>query len=249
MPRILPCIAASRRSRASTRPMSGKAEAASPTKRNPREFLAIDQDFAAVRGVLIHDVVNGFTRGERRGQVFGARRADFFDHMNELRSEFTDRSELLFIHAGCVVALRRRTAVGHFLPLYLRLWREEHALLLRELSLRWLVSACDTLADHGATPTQRAVALNGAVIANLAKLAETERRRDPPGGGAPRRGTELFDGMTVFKRGGDMIDNLFRRVARIAELDEVAGPILLEVAGRVRALDTVVRRLAEPEAG
>ena len=124
--------------------------------------------------------------------MFGGRRPDFFEHVNELRSEFAGRSELLVLHAAFVVALRRRIAAGHFLPLYLRLWREESGFLRRELSLRWLVSACDTLADHGVTPTQRAVALNGTVLANLAKLAETERRLSPladePSSGRKRSG-------------------------------------------------------------
>jgi len=213
-------------------------------RRDPRDFAASDMDFAALRDRVVGAVENAFTRGERRRAVFGGRCADFFEHMNELRSEFVGRSELLALHAGFVVALRRKLAVAHFLPLYLRLWREEREFLRQELSLRWLVSACDTLADFGETPAQRAVALNGTVLANLTKLAETERRLMPAGDGPPgRRGVELFDGMTVFKPGGDMIDNLFRRIARIAALDDVAGPILDEVAMRLRQHDTVVRRL------
>ncbi|MEO3474418.1 hypothetical protein AAFN86_21300 [Roseomonas sp. CAU 1739] len=228
---------------------AGRGGAVRAAKRDPRDYAAAGMDFAALRDATVDGIDNAFTRGERRRPVFGGRRPDFFDHVNELRSEFAGRSELLVLHAGFVVALRRRVAVAHFLPLYQRLWLEEGAFLLRELSLRWLVSACDTLADHG-TPTQRAVALNGTVLANLAKLAETERRlagpSDPQG---PRgRSAELFDGMTVFKPGGDMIDNLFARIARIAGLDEVAGPILREVADRVRRLDTVVRRLDRPAA-
>lgn len=235
--------------------MSGRSDGAPRAKRDPREFLPFDQDFAILRETLVRDVVNGFTRGERRGKVFGARRPDFFEHMNEVRSEFLDRSELLFIHAGCVVALRRRLAVDHFLPLYLRLWREETPFLRRELSLRWLVSACDTLVDRGETPVQRAVALSGSLLANTMKLAETERLRHGPWGddaAALRQRSSagnLFDGMTTFRPGGDMVDNLFRRLDQVAALDDVAGPILQEVAQRVRQADTVVRRLAGPPAG
>ncbi len=215
--------------------------AAQPSRRDPRDYAAADMDFAPLREVMVGEPDNGFTRGERRKPVFGGRRPDFFDHANELRSEFTGRSELLALHAGIVVALRRRIASDHFLPLYLRLWEQEGAFLRAELSLRWLVSACDTLADHGVTPAQRAVALNGTVLANLAKLAETERRGTRPAGGRAG-GSELFDGMTVFKPGGDMVKNLFRRIEAVAELDDVAGPILKEIAARLRRLDTVVRR-------
>lgn len=235
--------------------MPGRPDGPSRPKRDPREFLPIDQDFATLRATIVREVENDFTRGERRGKVFGARRPDFFEHMNELRSEFLDRSELLFIHAGCVVALRRRLAVDHFLPLYLRLWRQEGAFLRRELSLRWLVSACDTLVDRGEAPVQRAVALSGSLLANTMKLAETERLRHGAAGddaAAPRQRSsegELFDGMTTFRPGGDMVDNLFRRLDQVAALDDVAGPILQEVARRVRQADTVVRRLAGPPAG
>jgi hypothetical protein len=233
--------------------VSGRPDGPPRAKRDPREFLPLDQDFATLRETPVREVVNDFTRGERRGKVFGARRPDFFEHMNELRSEFLDRSELLFIHAGCVVALRRRLAVDHFLPLYLRLWREERPFLLRELSLRWLVSACDTLVDRGETPLQRAIALSGSLLANSMKLAETERLRSRAADDAtevprPRRPAgDLFDGMTTFRPGGDMVDNLFRRLAQVAALDDVAGPILREVARRVRRADTVMRRLAGPD--
>ena len=143
----------------------------------PAHFLPFDQDFAVLREALVSEVVNAFTRGERRGKVFGARRPDFFEHMNELRSEFLDRSELLFIHAGCVVALRT-TPRGRPFPATLSAPMAEGAgFLLHELSLRWLVSACDTLIDHGETPLQRAVALSGSLLANTMKLAETERLR------------------------------------------------------------------------
>lgn len=231
----------------------GGSAAARPARRDPRAFAPAGLDFAALRNMAVAAVDNAFTRGERLRPVFAGRRPDFFDHMNELRSEFTGRSELLALHAGFVVALRRRIAVDHFLPLYLRLWREERDLLRRELSLRWLVSACDTLVDHGVTPAQRAVALNGTVLANLAKLAETERRIAPlapvPEGARKGLGAELFDGMTLFRPGRDMIDNLFQRIEQVAGLDDIAGPILAEVAARIRRHDTVVRRLGEPPAG
>jgi hypothetical protein len=224
-----------------------------PARRDPRELAAPGIDFAALRDVPVGPVENSFTRGERLKPVFGGRRPDFFEHMNELRSEFVGRSELLALHAGFVVALRRRIAPDHFLPLYLRLWREEGAFLRQALSLRWLVSACDTLADHGATPAQRAVALNGTVLANLTKLAETERRLAPPAerppAGRKGPGMELFDGMTLFRPGRDMIDNLFHRIDQVASLDDIAGPILVEVAARIRRHDTVVRRLGEAPAG
>jgi hypothetical protein len=223
-----------------------------PVKRDPREFLAFEQDFAELRDRIVAAGDNGFTRGERRSRIFGARRPDFFEHMNELRSEFVDRSELLHIHAGCVVALRRRLAPDHFRPLYLRLWRDERPFLLRELSLRWLVSACDSLADAGETPVQRALALSGSLLANSMKLVETERIRLGIGGeeAAPRPPRRprpaMFDGMTMFQPGGDMVENLFRRLDTIAQLDDIAGPILREVAARIRRADTVVRRLAGP---
>jgi len=217
---------------------------------NPDDFLPADVNFATLREKLITKVENSFTRGERRFAEFFGRRSNFFDHMNEIKSEFLGRSELLYAHAGLIVALRRRMYVEHFRPLFFRLWREEGPFLRENLSLRWLVSAADTLIDYGENSAQKALAMAVVLFVNTIKLHETERHIHG------LRNTDLdivyspsgflFDGLTCFSiSDGDMIQNMQRRARSLIEEDDIAGPLLDEVMRRISSAPTVFRRMAD----
>lgn len=217
---------------------------------DPSTFLAADARFDDLRGQVVTDVDNCFTRGERRFAEFFARKADFFEHMNEIRSEFIGRSELLHVHAGLVVALRRRLVVDQFRPLFLRMWREQGDFLRGNLSLRWLVSAADTLIDHGETAAQRALALASVLFVNTVKLYESERHihglRDSQLDVVRSAGGFLFDGLTCFSvSDGDMITNMEGRSRRLLQEDDIAGPLLDEVMRRVSQGPSVFRRFAD----
>jgi hypothetical protein len=220
------------------------------TANDPTSFLSADVRFDQLRERVIGEVDNSFTRGERRFAEFFSRKTDFFEHMNEIRSEFIGRCELLHAHAGLVVALRRRLRIDHFRPLFLRMWREEGDFLRANLSLRWLVSTGDTLVDHGETPGQRALAMACVLFVNTIKLHESERHihglRDVQLDVARSAGGFLFDGLTCFSfSDGDMIANMEGRSRRLVDEDDIAGPLLEEVLRRVAAGPTVFRRLAE----
>jgi hypothetical protein len=223
------------------------------TASDPCSFLPADARFAELRDRVVDGVDNSFTRGERRYAEFFGRKSDFFEHMSEIRSEFIGRSELLYVHSGLVVALRRRLATEHFLPLFFRMWREEGAFLRANLSLRWLISTADTLIDHGESPAQRAVALSSVLLVNTIKLHETERHiyglRDKPMEIAMGPGGFLFDGLTCFSiSDGDMVSNMVARSRRLTDEDDIAGPLLAEVLRRIAEFPTVFRRFAELKA-
>jgi hypothetical protein len=219
-----------------------------------REALALlDQqpfDPGPWRERVIAEVDNGFTRGERARPAFFGRRPDFAEHMNELRSEFIGRSELLFVHAALVVALRRRLAPARHLAAFTALWTHHGDLLARELSLRWLVSACDSFADHAADPARQALALLGSVLVNAVKLHESERHilglRDADLPVVRHPGGILFDGLTCYSvMNGDMIRNMESRIRRLAAGDAVVGPILLAMLDRLAQGPTVFHRMAK----
>jgi hypothetical protein len=220
------------------------------TASDPTSFLPADARFDLIQQCVIDRVDNSFTRGERRYAEFFGRRTDFFEHMNEIRSEFIGRSELLYVHAGLVVLLRRRQQTDHFRPLFLRLWREQGDFLRASLSLRWLVSTGDTLVDHGETAAQRALAMACVLFVNTVKLHESERHiqglRDKELDVKLSPGGFLFDGLTCFSiSDGDMISNMEARSRHLVEEDDIAGPLLAEVMRRVAAGPTVFRRLAD----
>ena len=94
--------------------------------------------------------------------------------------------------------------------------------LVEQLSIRWLVSVADTLADHGA-PTDSAAAIILVTLVNMIKLAESERciMTDPSHNEAKLEkwaeqfAVPLFGGLTWFNpRRGDMPRNLFARIER-----------------------------------
>lgn len=220
------------------------------TSSDPCAFLPTDADFARLRVTVVTSVDNSFTRGERRYAEFFGRKADFFEHMREIRSEFLHRSELLYIHSGLVVALRRRLRTDHFLPLFFRMWREEGDFLRKHLSLRWLISTGDTLIDHGETSTQRSLALASVLFVNTVKLHETERHihdlRNKQLDVTVSPGGFLFDGLTCFSvSDGDMISNMEGRAQTLMSQDDIAGPLLREVMRRISDGPTVFRRMAD----
>src|SRR6266496_2562413 len=74
---------------------------------------------------------------------------DVSDHLAKLRPEFGGQPELCFYNASLIVYIRRSMNLIENVPAFLRLWAEEAEFLTRHLDSRWLLSSCDTFADHG----------------------------------------------------------------------------------------------------
>lgn len=162
-----------------------------------------------------------------KGFLAIGRMPDTEAHLSHLRQEFTGQPVLNFTLATCIVRIRRRESLDANLSLFFALIEHDEAgpFLARHLSLRWLVSICDTLADH-AEPALASAALTLVVLVNLVKLAETERAfvRDPEHDPAKiqslieRHPVPLFGGMILcHPRRGDMPRNLFERIGRRVE--------------------------------
>lgn len=177
-------------------------------------------------------------------------------HTQLLRGEFIGKSELLLYHALLNVQLRRGLDPEASLERFRSLWRDHGDFLLHQLDCRWLVSACDSIADHFPEPEERAAALAASLLVNLIKLHETERRAQgdpsqPPAALAyPWPGRhDLFDGLTAYRIGrGDMIRNLQERVQRVSASVVFAGPILRELLRRMNGNDTVLKRCRDVHA-
>ena len=190
----------------------------------------------------------------RRTKGWPGRWPDLARHFADLRPEFAGSSEAAWLLGRCIVMLRRDIGNDHAAVLFRRLIAEQADVLTDQLSLRWLISVCDTVADlPGATLAERAIAMIGTTAANLVKLAETERRlfhasRPWP----PRRrfaaGHEMFDGLKAFSpTQGDMIDNLQARLAALLDDPKAAAlsvtPFVAEVLMRLTSTETVLGRM------
>jgi hypothetical protein len=167
-------------------------------------------------------------------------------------------TELEFLHARLVMALRRRDPPAAARDLFLRMWHEEGLHLAETLPTRWRVSAAQTFADHGTTETDRKLGAEIALLFGMVKLYETERRFSGLPGWkvfpAPRpQPGPLPLGLEPFGiADGDLAGNLLARIWRRA-LD--AGPSAMALLARVlldeleRSNRTVLRRLAKMRAG
>lgn len=177
------------------------------------------------------------------------RKEDLAEHLEMIRQELSGCSMILFYHAWLIVGIRRQDDVALRERQFFELWKSERDFLLQNLNARWLVSACDTMADVSPDRAERSVALAASLLANTVKLYETERLLASSGESCVSehhigcRPKALFDGMTTFAVGaGDMIRNLIERCARESSWT-ISGAILLELLRRMNALDTVFRRL------
>ncbi len=90
--------------------------------------------------------------------------------------EFVGKTELEFLNAQLIAALRRREQPQTLVDLFHRIWAEESGFLIEKLDLRWKVSSVITFADHGKTPTERELGRGFHVLFGVMKLYEFERQ-------------------------------------------------------------------------
>lgn len=125
--------------------------------------------------------------------------------------------------------------------------------VLEQLDSRWLVSVCDSYADHGDPLSARNALLISAFIAwerlaaTHARWADPQRttmRVDAP---PPATNGPLWDGLvTVHLRRGDTVNNVLIRYARMLAETPVLLAVWRELLARVRAHDSVLAALDRP---
>lgn len=189
--------------------------------------------------------------GGRRGETWAGREANLIRHFRKLQPEFADQSRLAHLLGCTIVVMRRDPDCRSAISLFHEITNGYAAHLASEMKLRWLVSVCDSFADHGQTQAQRAMGLAGSLLANTLKLSETERCiYDVPRPWPPRRrwgkGGPLFDGMiSYWVEKGEMIDQMAARLEAVCDGDPQAGPFTREILRRAHRHNTVYRRLTE----
>jgi len=182
---------------------------------------------------------------------------DISDHIAKLRPEFGGQPELCFFNARLIVHIRRNMDLVENVPAFLGLWAEEAEFLTRHLDSRWLLSSCDTFADHG-SDRQRHAALAISAMFHTVQLVETERLvlRDPDLDPAKYRRlvethragrhVELWGRVKAYAlEDGDSSRFTLQRIARAAATDRALTLILRSLTERALKLDTLFGRLAK----
>ena len=174
------------------------------------------------------------------------------EHFMELRDEFIGQSELCYTHAKIIVLIRRDFKAKNHFTIFEKLWREEKDYLLKNLNMRWLISATDTFADCTDDDTVQSLSIACSCLLNTVKMQESERfitnanscssDKDKMGRLDNEERIPLFDGTSVFKFGtDDTLRNMRWRIDKVAKLN-VTGEILLEIFLRLQQFDTIYKR-------
>jgi hypothetical protein len=173
------------------------------------------------------------------------------EHIRAVREEFIGQPELVFYHAALIVKIRREIDLAETLEAFRGLWELTGSGLLTLLNSRWLVSALDTLADHG-RPEERGAAMAIATFVNMLKLAETEYRlvSQPEYDPAKveqnfRQYPVLWDGIRVFHLPDDnTFANMVQRLRRILASHLLLKLLFETLLNAIVCEDTLPTRLA-----
>jgi hypothetical protein len=149
-----------------------------------------------------------------------------------LQKDLAGQSELALLHALLIAILRRRDPPDGVNRLYFRIWREQGAFLAEHLSMRWMISAATTFADHGETTDQRVLGMGLSIAFDMIKIHDSERRLTGQPGRKPfdrtrgwRRTPLAFDLNAYSLKGGDLDRNMLARLWALSEKDPVIKPL------------------------
>ncbi|EGK15175.1 hypothetical protein [Psychrobacter sanguinis] len=174
---------------------------------------------------------------------------DLSAHLNKVKTEFIDKPEICFYHATLIVLLRRGYKSKETYKEFEKLWETESDFLLSNLSLRWIVSACDTFVDHSPNPLRSAIFLNVSTLINTLKIYETEKFlrgfeaiddiNEKNVEALYLKHLDLYQGLTYFRIGtDDTLRNMRARYEAFKDLDQLATSILLFVFEQIQNSQT-----------
>ena len=176
---------------------------------------------------------------------------DLTAHLENLKHQFIGQSELCFYHATLIVLLRRDYKPKEIFTEFEQLWHTESNYLLDNLSLRWIVSACDTFVDHSANMLRAAILMNITTLMTTLRVYETKQFLQRPSGSNSlplvndnidafyRSDIPLYDGLTYFRVGSDdSLKNMRNRYERFYGSDKLAATMLLSVFDKLQKNDS-----------
>ncbi len=176
------------------------------------------------------------------------RTKDLEGHLDNLKHQFIGQSELCFYHATLVVLLRRGYKLEETFTNFEAIWTTETDYLLHNLSLRWIVSACDTFIDHSADAARTAILLNVITLMNTLKVYETKQflQLTTSAEHTPlltakidqlyRSHLPLYEGLTYFRIGADdTLKHMRSRYESFYSTDKLATTVLLFVFDKLQS--------------
>lgn len=179
---------------------------------------------------------------------------DLDEHMVMLAEELYGKPELELYNNWLIVKIRRKIDLQHHINKFKELWEHESGFLIKSLSLRWLISVCDTIVDTYEDREEVAISIMSTLFINTIKLYETEKwmygiddeEYKVLNDKRPDSSVPLFDGVTAFKiTHGDMVYNLVERIYSQHDPSKVSWQIFMELLRRAHINPTVFKRIAD----
>lgn len=167
---------------------------------------------------------------------------DLEGHLNNLKYQSIGESELCFYHNTLIILMRRKYKIDQTFAEFEKLWAQESEFLLEQLSIRWIVSACDTFIDYAKDSSRVAILMNVITLINTLRAYETKNFLQLPIDSEPLPLLEqktsllyagdipLYNGLTYFRIGtDDSLRNMRKRYTKFYKVDKLATTILLSV--------------------
>lgn len=172
---------------------------------------------------------------------------DLNGHLSKIKKEFIGHSELCYYQATLVVLLRRDYKPEQTFVEFERLWRSETDFLLNNLTLRWIISGCDTFIDHSKNAVQKAVFMNAITMVNTLKVYETKQFLqlgdnhidlpliDSSVNNLYEYHRKLYDGLTYIRIGSDdTLKHMRQRYEKFKDDDKLATIVLLFIFDKLQ---------------
>lgn len=177
------------------------------------------------------------------------RTKDLFAHLDNIKHQFIGQPELCFYQVALIVLLRREYKPKETFAEFEALWTTQTEFLLKHLSLRWIISACDTFVDRAPDEVRAAILMNATTLINTLRVYETKQFLQLGSTNSTelnpvitdnvealyRSDMPLYGGLTYFRAGfDDTLKNMRNRYEKFYDIDTLATTILLSVFDKLQ---------------
>lgn len=175
---------------------------------------------------------------------------DLEQHLKAMEAEFIGKPRVLYELVSLIIKIRRKNNLAQNVVTFTDLLGRYTNVIIDNADVRWLVSICDTIADHG-DDIMKPRAMMIVNYVNMIKLNDTLLTivKDPNIDGDKKRNFKVsptWAGLTSFDiEKGDMTKNMFRRLENVLKDTPLLKQIFLKIQNEVKQNNNSLTTLAK----